>query len=261
MKLVKPLSCHVSWGITGSYVDYTGTSTSNKSDANMEHSDSQGSNDTIKITPQFPPHFKPKVKQFVIVMRTIFSVIMDIDRSYNRKKILSRQASGGPWLSPGFGPDPSLHVTPSVSAFPVSLLWLSNNKCINTTKIFCSESFLMFLQGDPLRTLPLSRGGSVESLPSRTQCMASSDSKRMSADLSELEPKMPFTPSGNSRHYTAQSDTWKQNSYLSRKTPPLTPQSDSYSRAFITWRLILVPLWAHLDASDHWGPSDHLSSF
>ncbi|XP_038582414.1 mitogen-activated protein kinase kinase kinase 7 isoform X3 [Micropterus salmoides] len=94
---------------TGSYVDYTGTSTSNKSDANMEHSDSQGSNDTIKITPQFPPHFKPK--------------------------------------------------------------------------------------GDPLRTLPLSRGGSVESLPSRTQCMASSDSKRMSADLSELEPKMPFTPS------------------------------------------------------------------
>ncbi|XP_051792589.1 mitogen-activated protein kinase kinase kinase 7 isoform X1 [Acanthochromis polyacanthus] len=93
---------------TGSYVDYTGTSTSNKSDANMEHSDSQGSNDTIKITPQFAPHFKPK--------------------------------------------------------------------------------------GDPLRTLPLSRGGSVESLPARTQCLASSDSKRMSADLSELEPKMPFAP-------------------------------------------------------------------
>ncbi|XP_054872026.1 mitogen-activated protein kinase kinase kinase 7 isoform X2 [Amphiprion ocellaris] len=93
---------------TGSYIDYTGTSTSNKSDANMEHSDSQGSNDTIKITPQFAPHFKPK--------------------------------------------------------------------------------------GDPLRTLPLSRGGSVESLPARTQCLASSDSKRMSADLSELEPKMPFAP-------------------------------------------------------------------
>ncbi|KAK9531210.1 hypothetical protein VZT92_010651 [Zoarces viviparus] len=93
---------------TGSYVDYTGTSTSSKSDANMEHSDSQGSNDTIKITPQFAPYFKPKA--------------------------------------------------------------------------------------DPLRTLPLSRGGSVESLPARTQCLASSDSKRMSADLSELEPKMPFTP-------------------------------------------------------------------
>ncbi|XP_031717449.1 mitogen-activated protein kinase kinase kinase 7 isoform X2 [Anarrhichthys ocellatus] len=91
---------------TGSYVDYT--STSSKSDANMEHSDSQGSNDTIKITPQFAPYFKPKA--------------------------------------------------------------------------------------DPLRTLPLSRGGSVESLPARTQCLASSDSKRMSADLSELEPKMPFTP-------------------------------------------------------------------
>nr|XP_046229048.1 mitogen-activated protein kinase kinase kinase 7 isoform X2 [Scatophagus argus] len=93
---------------TGSYVDYTGTSTSSRSDANMEHSDSQGSNDTIKITPQFAPHFKPK--------------------------------------------------------------------------------------GDPLRTLPLSRGGSVESLPARTQCLASSDSKRMSADLSELDPKMPFAP-------------------------------------------------------------------
>ncbi|XP_035534328.1 mitogen-activated protein kinase kinase kinase 7 isoform X2 [Morone saxatilis] len=93
---------------TGSYVDYAGTSTSNKSDSNMEHSDSQGSNDTIKITPQFAPHFKPKA--------------------------------------------------------------------------------------DPLRTLPLSRGGSVESLPARTQCLASSESKRMSADLSELEPKMPFAP-------------------------------------------------------------------
>ncbi|XP_037836745.1 mitogen-activated protein kinase kinase kinase 7 isoform X2 [Kryptolebias marmoratus] len=91
-----------------SYADYTGTSASNKSDANMEHSDSQGSNDTIKITPQFAPHFKPK--------------------------------------------------------------------------------------GDTLRTLPLSRGGSVESLPARTQCLAFSDSKRMSTDLSELEPKMSFTP-------------------------------------------------------------------
>ncbi|XP_060908656.1 mitogen-activated protein kinase kinase kinase 7 isoform X3 [Labrus mixtus] len=96
---------------TGSYVEYTATSTSNKSEVNMERSDSQGSNDTIKITPQFAPHFKPK--------------------------------------------------------------------------------------GDPLRTLPLSRGSSVESLPSRTQCLASSDSKRMSADLSELEPKMPFAPSAN----------------------------------------------------------------
>ncbi|XP_037836747.1 mitogen-activated protein kinase kinase kinase 7 isoform X4 [Kryptolebias marmoratus] len=93
---------------TVSYADYTGTSASNKSDANMEHSDSQGSNDTIKITPQFAPHFKPK--------------------------------------------------------------------------------------GDTLRTLPLSRGGSVESLPARTQCLAFSDSKRMSTDLSELEPKMSFTP-------------------------------------------------------------------
>ncbi|KAM3602269.1 uncharacterized protein V6R79_001137 [Siganus canaliculatus] len=96
---------------TGSYVEYTGTSASNRSDAHMEHSDSQGSNDTIKITPQFAPHFKPK--------------------------------------------------------------------------------------GDPLRTLPLSRGGSVESLPARTQCLTSADSKRMSADLSELEPKMPFAPAAS----------------------------------------------------------------
>uniref|UniRef100_A0A7N5ZZC4 Mitogen-activated protein kinase kinase kinase 7 n=1 Tax=Anabas testudineus TaxID=64144 RepID=A0A7N5ZZC4_ANATE len=84
---------------TGSYVDCTGTSTSNRSDANMEHSDSQGSNDTIKIT-----------------------------------------------------------------------------------------------------TLPLSRGGSVESLPARTQCLATSDSKRMSADLSELEPKMPFAPTARPQY-------------------------------------------------------------
>uniref|UniRef100_A0A4W5Q008 Mitogen-activated protein kinase kinase kinase 7 n=1 Tax=Hucho hucho TaxID=62062 RepID=A0A4W5Q008_9TELE len=37
---------------TGSYVDYT--CNSNKSDTNMEHGDSQGSNDTIKITPHLP---------------------------------------------------------------------------------------------------------------------------------------------------------------------------------------------------------------
>lgn len=70
--------------------------------------------------------------------------------------------------------------------------------------------FSLFFQGDPLRTLPLSRGGSVESLPARTQCLASSDSKRMSADLSELEPKMPFAPAGNARHDTAQNNTWQQ---------------------------------------------------
>ncbi|XP_062415491.1 mitogen-activated protein kinase kinase kinase 7 isoform X1 [Pungitius pungitius] len=97
---------------TGSYVEYT--STSSKSDANMEHSDSQGSNDTIKITPQFAPYFKPKA--------------------------------------------------------------------------------------DPMRTLPLSRGGSVESLPARTQCPTLSDNKRMSADLSELEPKMPFMPAAHPQY-------------------------------------------------------------
>uniref|UniRef100_A0A8C6SRF6 Mitogen-activated protein kinase kinase kinase 7 n=1 Tax=Neogobius melanostomus TaxID=47308 RepID=A0A8C6SRF6_9GOBI len=91
---------------SGQYVDCnTG---SNKSDANMEHSNSQGSNDTIKITPQF---------------------------------------------------------------------------------------------GDPLRSLPLSRGGSVESLQPRT--LVSSD-KRMSADLSELEPKMSFAPSGKTGGHGAE---------------------------------------------------------
>uniref|UniRef100_A0AAQ4S688 Mitogen-activated protein kinase kinase kinase 7 n=1 Tax=Gasterosteus aculeatus aculeatus TaxID=481459 RepID=A0AAQ4S688_GASAC len=58
-------------------------------------------------------------------------------------------------------------------------------------------------QADPLRTLPLSRGGSVESLPARTQCPTLSDNKRMSADLSELEPKMPFTPYKRGHRKTA----------------------------------------------------------
>uniref|UniRef100_A0A672QNL3 Mitogen-activated protein kinase kinase kinase 7 n=1 Tax=Sinocyclocheilus grahami TaxID=75366 RepID=A0A672QNL3_SINGR len=86
---------------TGSYIDYT--CTSNKNDINMEHTNSPGSNDTIK----FP--YKPK--------------------------------------------------------------------------------------GDPLRPgHPLSRGGSVESLSGRPQFLASSDSKRMSTDLSELEHRLPFAP-------------------------------------------------------------------
>uniref|UniRef100_A0A8C8DSP7 Mitogen-activated protein kinase kinase kinase 7 n=1 Tax=Oryzias sinensis TaxID=183150 RepID=A0A8C8DSP7_9TELE len=96
---------------TVSYLDYTNTS--NKSDANMERSDSQGSNDTIKITPQFPV--------------------------------------------------------------------------------------------DPLRSLPLSRGGSVESLPARTLCLG--DGKRMSADLSELEPKAAFAPFRRGHRKTASHGT------------------------------------------------------
>uniref|UniRef100_H3CJ52 Mitogen-activated protein kinase kinase kinase 7 n=1 Tax=Tetraodon nigroviridis TaxID=99883 RepID=H3CJ52_TETNG len=105
---------------TGSYMENTGTSMSCRSDAHMEHSDSLRSNDTIK-TPQFSPHFKPKVKQ--------------------------------------------------------------NN----------SEG--------RLSTLPPSRSGSVESLPARTQCLLSSDSKRMSADFSELEPKMAFAPAAAQPQY------------------------------------------------------------
>uniref|UniRef100_A0A8C1NBL4 Mitogen-activated protein kinase kinase kinase 7 n=1 Tax=Cyprinus carpio TaxID=7962 RepID=A0A8C1NBL4_CYPCA len=89
---------------TGSYMDYT--CTSNKNDINMEHTNSPGSNDTIK----FP--YKSKV--------------------------------------------------------------------------------------DPLRPgHPLSRGGSVESLSGRPHCLASSDSKRMSTDLSELEHRLPFAPAAD----------------------------------------------------------------
>uniref|UniRef100_A0A8C8LZN7 Mitogen-activated protein kinase kinase kinase 7 n=2 Tax=Oncorhynchus tshawytscha TaxID=74940 RepID=A0A8C8LZN7_ONCTS len=91
----------------GSYVDCT----SSKSDTNMEHVDSQGSNDTIKIKPQFAHQFRPK--------------------------------------------------------------------------------------GDPLRSLPLSRGGSVESLSGRTHSLVASESKRMSADLSELEHRVPFAPAAS----------------------------------------------------------------
>ncbi|XP_051581151.1 mitogen-activated protein kinase kinase kinase 7-like isoform X1 [Myxocyprinus asiaticus] len=91
---------------TGSFVDYT--CTSNKNDINMEHTNSPGSNDTIK----FP--YKPK--------------------------------------------------------------------------------------GDPLRPgLPLSRGGSVESLSGRPRFLAS-DSKRMSADLSELDHRLPFAPAARPQY-------------------------------------------------------------
>ncbi|XP_067239859.1 mitogen-activated protein kinase kinase kinase 7 isoform X3 [Chanodichthys erythropterus] len=94
---------------TGSYIDYT--CTSNKNDINMEHTNSPGSNDTIK----FP--YKPK--------------------------------------------------------------------------------------GDPLRPgHPLSRGSSVESLSGRPHCLA--DSKRMSADLSELEHRLPFAPTGISSKTTCE---------------------------------------------------------
>ncbi|XP_029532873.1 mitogen-activated protein kinase kinase kinase 7-like isoform X2 [Oncorhynchus nerka] len=95
---------------TGSYVDCT----SSKSDTNMEHVNSQGSNDTIKIKPQFAHQFRPK--------------------------------------------------------------------------------------GDSLRSLPLSRGGSVESLSGRTHSLVASESKRMSADLSELEHRVPFAPAARPQY-------------------------------------------------------------
>ncbi|XP_058881825.1 mitogen-activated protein kinase kinase kinase 7 isoform X3 [Acipenser ruthenus] len=96
---------------TGSYVDYTSTNTSNRSDINMEPGDFQANatNDTIKrIESKFAQQFKHK--------------------------------------------------------------------------------------GDSGR-LTLSRGGSVESLPEvrgRPQAVNSAENKRMSADLSELDPRIPF---------------------------------------------------------------------
>lgn len=68
-----------------------------------------------------------------------------------------------------------------------------------------SSVLLCILQEERLSTLPPSRSGSVESLPARTQCLLSSDSKRMSADFSELEPKMPFAPAGNAQVCTKKS--------------------------------------------------------
>uniref|UniRef100_A0A4W5NH51 Mitogen-activated protein kinase kinase kinase 7 n=1 Tax=Hucho hucho TaxID=62062 RepID=A0A4W5NH51_9TELE len=53
-----------------------------------------------------------------------------------------------------------------------------------------SICFFVCSQGDPLRSLPLSRGGSVESLSGRTHSLVASESKRMSADLSELEHRL-----------------------------------------------------------------------
>uniref|UniRef100_A0A3Q2YQG9 Mitogen-activated protein kinase kinase kinase 7 n=1 Tax=Hippocampus comes TaxID=109280 RepID=A0A3Q2YQG9_HIPCM len=70
--------------------------------------------------------------------------------------------------------------------------------CLRLAGIYFSIVTLnLVFQGDPLRTLPLSRGGSFESLPARTQGLISSDNKRMSADLSELEPKIGFYKRGH----------------------------------------------------------------
>uniref|UniRef100_A0A3P8YMW4 Mitogen-activated protein kinase kinase kinase 7 n=1 Tax=Esox lucius TaxID=8010 RepID=A0A3P8YMW4_ESOLU len=147
---------------TGSYVDYTNTS--NKSDASAEHGDSQGSNDTIKITHQFR-----------------------------------------------------------------------------------GVSFCLSHQGDPLRSLPLSRGGSVESLSGRTHSLVSSDNKRMSADLSELEHRMSFSPAGSLRmhppHRTIKEDNIKTCTFSKRAATTDTNGSDnSIPMAYLTLDHQLQPL-------------------
>uniref|UniRef100_A0A669DMG7 Mitogen-activated protein kinase kinase kinase 7 n=1 Tax=Oreochromis niloticus TaxID=8128 RepID=A0A669DMG7_ORENI len=69
-----------------------------------------------------------------------------------------------------------------------------SNSATSTGTSHVKVVFVFVFQGDTLRNVSLSRGGSVESLSARTQCPSSSDSKRISADLSELETKMPFAP-------------------------------------------------------------------
>ncbi|KAG7256110.1 hypothetical protein CRUP_019666 [Coryphaenoides rupestris] len=129
---------------TGSYMDYT--CTSSRSNANLEQGESQGSNDTIKITPQFPPHFKPK--------------------------------------------------------------------------------------GDPLRSLPLSRGGSVESLSARSHLL-SSEGKRMSTDLSELDPKLPFAPTARPQYKRGHRKTASHGTILDVPKIVVTAASDAQRRRSI----------------------------
>ncbi|CAF94165.1 unnamed protein product, partial [Tetraodon nigroviridis] len=71
---------------------------------------------------------------------------------------------------------------------------LMSPSSIHTSTQKRDKATLQQVQEGRLSTLPPSRSGSVESLPARTQCLLSSDSKRMSADFSELEPKMAFAP-------------------------------------------------------------------
>uniref|UniRef100_A0A8C1NB55 Mitogen-activated protein kinase kinase kinase 7 n=2 Tax=Cyprinus carpio TaxID=7962 RepID=A0A8C1NB55_CYPCA len=88
--------------------------------------------------------------------------------------------------------------------------------------------YLCMFQVDPLRPgHPLSRGGSVESLSGRPHCLASSDSKRMSTDLSELEHRLPFAPAGNI--YTNGSDNSIPMAYLTldHQLQPLAPCPNS----------------------------------
>ncbi|KPP66039.1 mitogen-activated protein kinase kinase kinase 7-like [Scleropages formosus] len=131
---------------TGSFVEGTCTSTSGRSDANMEHTDSQRSNDTIKIMePKFPPPFKPK----------------------------------------GEG------------------MWTNH---------------------------PLSRVGSVESLSGRPQCPASSDSKRMSTDLSELDHRVPFGPTAPPSYKRGHRKTASFGTILDVPEIVVTATSDSQRR-------------------------------
>ncbi|XP_053087805.1 mitogen-activated protein kinase kinase kinase 7 isoform X2 [Pangasianodon hypophthalmus] len=109
------------------------------------------------------------------------------------------------------------------------------------------EKFAPFKpKADPLRPgHSLSRGGSVESLsvPGRTHCLPSSDSKRMSADLSELrqDDKMPFSPATcDLRRRSVQDlpaafpgETGQESRNSSRSSSPsvrmITPDKNRYS--------------------------------
>uniref|UniRef100_A0A671LHH8 Mitogen-activated protein kinase kinase kinase 7 n=1 Tax=Sinocyclocheilus anshuiensis TaxID=1608454 RepID=A0A671LHH8_9TELE len=159
---------------TGSYIDYT--CTSNKNDINMEHTNSPGSNDTIK----FP--YKPKLNRY-----------------------------------------------------------------------------LCMFQGDPLRPgHPLSRGGSVESLSGRAHCLASSDSKRMSTDLSELEHRLPFAPAADILFDQLQ-DSRNNSRSSSPSVRMITPDRTGRVYSFPPKRQTLTNTHLHTNGSDNSIPMAYLT--
>uniref|UniRef100_A0A674DZ00 Mitogen-activated protein kinase kinase kinase 7 n=1 Tax=Salmo trutta TaxID=8032 RepID=A0A674DZ00_SALTR len=122
---------------------------------------------------------------------------------------------------------------------------------ISLIKCTVAQQYLFCLcsQGDPLRSLPLSRGGSVESLSGRTHSLVASESKRMSADLSELEHRVPFAAAGNVRIYNLHTPQWimqedrpKTNTSLALSCPDTNGSDNSIPMAYLTLDHQLQPL-------------------
>ncbi|XP_051510912.1 mitogen-activated protein kinase kinase kinase 7-like isoform X2 [Myxocyprinus asiaticus] len=86
-------------------------------------------------------------------------------------------------------------------------------------------------KGDPLRPgLPLSRGGSVESLSGRPHFLPSSDSKRMSADLSELDHRLPFAPAAHPQYKRGHRKTASHGTILDIPKIIVTATCEPYRR-------------------------------